>query len=191
MKKIPTLFIRDWEGNKSLVTKEINPEAAWVIAGEGVPMVKLDGTACMVLDGKLYKRYDAKNGKTPPEDFVSADDPDEVTGHWPGWVPVGEKDKWHLEAWERDKDNLPDGTYELVGPKIQGNPEGWEQHTLINHRDEEMLRLSDHFPRSYESLYEFLDGMAIEGIVWQHSDGRMAKLKLSDLGLKRAERGTV
>ncbi len=184
MKKMPTVFVRDWEGDRSRVTQEVNPEAAWVLAGEGVPMNKLDGTACMVLVGKLYKRYDAKRGKTPPVDFIPADEPDENTGHWPGWVPVGPNDKWHLSAW--GEGDFPDGTYELVGPKIYGNPEGFETHQLISHRDEELLRLPDHFPRTYDSLREYMEGMPIEGIVWHHPDGRMAKLKLSDFGFKRS-----
>lgn len=50
--------------------------------------------------GKLYKRYDAKRGKPAPDGFEPADEPDAVTGHWPGWVPVDvvnpdPGDVWH------------------------------------------------------------------------------------------------
>ena len=34
MKKIPTLFKRD-PVNRSLVTREVNPDCQWVIDGEG------------------------------------------------------------------------------------------------------------------------------------------------------------
>lgn len=44
----------------------------------------------MIRGGRLFKRYDAKHGKIPPPDFEPAQPPDDVTGHWPGWVPVGE-----------------------------------------------------------------------------------------------------
>lgn len=63
MKKIPSIFMRDFKGDPSRVTREQNPECAWVFAGEGVATRKYDGTACMVRAGILYKRYDAKKGK--------------------------------------------------------------------------------------------------------------------------------
>ena len=114
MKKIPSLFLRDWEGNRSLVTREVNPECAWVVAGEGVPTRKRDGTACLVRDGVLFRRYDVKPGRTPPPGFEPCQDPDPETGHAPGWVPIGDgpADRWYRLAFENAGD-LPNGTYEL------------------------------------------------------------------------------
>ncbi len=43
MDKIPTLFIRNPE-RMQLVTREVNPDAAWVFSAEVVPTVKKDGT---------------------------------------------------------------------------------------------------------------------------------------------------
>lgn len=40
-------------------------------------------------------------------------------------------------------------------------------------------------PRTFESLRDYLVGLDIEGIVFQHPDGRMAKIKNRDFGLKR------
>jgi hypothetical protein len=40
-------------------------------------------------------------------------------------------------------------------------------------------------PRDFDGLREYLAGKDIEGIVWHHSDGRMAKIKLRDFGHKR------
>ena len=71
MQKIISLFKRDYEGTR-LVYDEVVPGADWVIAGEGVATVKFDGTACLVKDGRLYKRYDAKRGRTPPAGFEPA-----------------------------------------------------------------------------------------------------------------------
>jgi hypothetical protein len=68
MQKIISLFKRDYEGTR-LVFNEIVPGAEWVVAGEGRATRKYDGTCCMVRDGKLYKRYDAKKGKKPPPGF--------------------------------------------------------------------------------------------------------------------------
>lgn len=182
MQKIPTLFIRDM--TTKLVTPLVTPGCEWVIDGEGVATEKIDGTCCMVRDGKLYKRYDAKQGRTPPEGFEPAQDTaDEHTGHWPGWLLVGNGpgDQWHREAWRHnDGENLRDGTYELVGPKVQGNPYDLKVHHLAPHGGDtiEIRRLT------FDTLRNYLDANdEIEGIVWHHPDGRKAKLKRRDFGL--------
>lgn len=175
MRKIISLFQRNYDGDRK-VRDEVVPGAEWVIQGEVVATRKYDGTCCMVRDGKLYKRYDAKKGKTPPPNFERAQDYDEVTGHMPGWVPVGEgpEDRWHREAIALG--THPDGTYELIGPKIQGNPEGAETHHLIRHG----ARILADAPRTYNALREYLASNTIEGIVWHHPDGRMVKIKRKD-----------
>lgn len=177
MKKIVSLFQRNYEGDR-LVRNEVVPGAEWVIAGEGVATEKYDGTCCMVRDRKLFKRFDAKNGKTPPTNFESSQDPDPVTGHWPGWVPVGEgpEDRWHREAsWSGPHDC----TCELVGPKVNGNPHNLECHVLWCHG----IPLADDPPRTFEGVRDYLSKNNIEGIVWHHSDGRMVKIKRKDFGL--------
>lgn len=151
MQKIISLFQRNYDGDR-LVRDEVVPGAEWVIAGEGTATRKYDGTCCRVRDGRLYKRYDAKvqptqapepgqtipflrdgKAKTPPVGFEPAQDPDPVTGHWPGWVPVGDgnEDRWHRDGWANAVSiygTVPGGTYELVGPRLQGNPEGFADH---------------------------------------------------------------
>jgi hypothetical protein len=203
MQKIISLFKRDYEGTR-FVYDEIVPGAEWVVNDEGVATVKFDGTCCMIRDLKLYKRYDAKveptapntdgrtlpklkNGSKPiPEGFIPAQDPDPVTGHWPGWLPVRDvpEDKWHRQAWDKMLRafgaNIPDGTCELVGPKVQGNPYGYEDHILIRHG---MVLLED-APRTFDELKEYLGKADIEGIVWHHPDGRMVKIKRRDFGYK-------
>ena len=180
MKKIISLFQRNYDGDR-LVRDEVVPGAEWVQAGEGIPTRKWDGTSCMVRGGKLFKRYDVKRGKTPPVGFEGAQEPDETTGHWPGWLPVGDgpDDKWHREAWESVI--LADGTYELLGPKIQGNPEGMDSHCFVVHGGEEIPSA----PRAFLALREFFDANNIEGIVWHHVDGRAVKIKAKDFGIKR------
>lgn len=189
MKKIPTIFIRDWQGNKSLVTQEPNPECNWVFNGEGVPTRKWDGTSCLVKDRVLYKRYELKSGKTPPDGFFPAQEVDSETGKQPGWVPVGDgpDDKAYREAVQPDRPSnvvlFADGTYELVGPKVQSNPDGYAQHTLVRH-GEHILHQVTTLPKTYDAFKTYLEFNAIEGIVWHHPDGRMAKLKARDMGLK-------
>lgn len=185
MKKIISLFQRNYDSDK-LVRDEIVPGAEWVTAGEGIATVKHDGTCCLIRDGRIFKRYDVKQGKTPPQGFEPAQDPDPKTGHWPGWLPVGDgpEDKWHAEAF-RALGEAPDGTYELCGPKVNGNAEGLTEHKLIPHGQIELLT----FPRTFEEIKAaFRDHLTnIEGIVWHHPDGRMVKIKAKDFGFKRRQ----
>ena len=60
MKKIPTLFERDWNGDRSRVLPQVHSGCEWVLAGEGIATRKLDGTCCMIRDGKLYKRRELR-----------------------------------------------------------------------------------------------------------------------------------
>lgn len=197
MKKIISLFQRNYDGNRQ-VRDEVVPGAEWVAAGEGVATKKYDGTCCLIRDGKLYKRYEVKPGGKAPANFEPANDVDAETGKQQGWVPVGDgpDDRWHREAWDQthaimDPVEGPammllewpfdDGTYELVGPKVQGNPEGALSHWLVPH--------GKHFepdcPRDFGGIREYLRTANIEGIVWHHPDGRMVKIKAKDFGIKR------
>lgn len=163
MKKIPSLFKRDYEGTR-LVYDEVVPGAEWVLSGEGVATRKIDGTSCLLRDGVLYKRYDAKAGKTPPAQFEPAQDaPDPVTNHWPGWLPVGDgpEDRWHREALATSQ-LLPDGTYELIGPKVQGNAERRDTHTLVPHGAE----ILENVPCDFVGVRAYLAAHEIEGVVW-------------------------
>lgn len=180
MKKIISLFQRNYDGDR-LVRDEIVPGAEWVVAGEGRPTVKFDGTCCMIRDGKLFKRFDAKHGKTPPAGFEAAQEPDANTGHWPGWLPVGggPEDQWFREGLANTE--FPyNGTYELMGPKIQGNKYGHATHVLTPHG----AVVIETNPRTFDEIKTFLSATDIEGIVWHHPDGRMVKIKTKDFGIK-------
>jgi hypothetical protein len=184
MKKIISLYQRNYETDR-LVRDELVPGAEWVPAGEGVATRKYDGTCCLVGNGRLFKRYEVKRGGTPPYGFIPATDEDENTGKVQGWLEVGNgnDDKWHREAvgGNPDKVDLLDGTYELVGPKIQGNPEHYEKHTLVAHAYAEVLDA----PRTFDAIKDYLSDKDLEGIVWHHEDGRMVKIKAKDFGLRR------
>lgn len=180
MKKIISLFQRNYDGDR-LVRDEVVPGAEWVVQGEGHATAKLDGTCCMIRSGVLYKRYDAKKGKTPPPGFEPAQEPDEVTGHWPGWLLVGggPEDVYHREAFNAfdfsQDASEDDGTYELCGPRIQGNSMDLPYHRLFRHGD---IPLDT--PRSFLGLREYLRDFVGEGIVWHHPDGSMVKIKRKD-----------
>lgn len=180
MNKIPTIFVRDTSKQPALVINEWVPGTEWVRNGEGIATRKYDGTSCLVRAGKLYKRRELRSGDTAPADFESLGT-DENTGKTVGWVPVGDgpEDRWHREAF-----NAPDrydGTYELLGPKIQGNKEGMSMHLLFSHA---MAACFPEAPRDFDALRAWLTENVMEGLVWHHPDGRMAKIKRRDFGLK-------
>ena len=185
MKKIISLFQRNYDGDR-LVRNEIVPGAEWVAAGEGVATRKFDGTCCMVSSHKLFKRFELKNGKVAPVGFMPAQEPDPITGDCPGWVPVGDgpEDRWHREAFQVE---MEDGTYELCGPKIQGNPDQFAMHVLVRHG---AYVLDSETVRSFAGLREYFRVNDIEGIVWHHPDGRMVKIKGKDFGIKRTKVGS-
>jgi hypothetical protein len=183
MKKIPSLFVRDWDSNPDRVTDQVTEGCEWVMAGEGMPTQKWDGTAVLVRDGKLFARYDCKRGKTPPEGFEPCGEPDPKTGHHPGWVPATRPDdKWIRKAYEYSaaKGDVEDGTYEAIGPKINGNNERVDEHMLQRHGSYRLLGIE----LSYEGIRDYLSKADIEGIVWHHPDGRMVKIKTGDFGLR-------
>ncbi len=194
MKKIPSLFKRDYTKKERPLLNQINKECEWVIKGQGIATRKFDGTCCLIKNGKFYKRYTVKKDKTPPEDFIPATIIDPVTGKREGWRPVRNSDKYHMEAYNgiifKEYINilprncsLINGTFELCGPKIQGNPERFEKHILIKHGCERIINA----PRDFEGLKTFFLHNDIEGIVWHHPDGRMAKIKGKDFGINRSQ----
>ena len=185
MKKITTLYKKD-PSDLSRVINEVNPENEWVINGEGVATRKFDGAACAIINGDLYKRYDVKKGKSVPENAIPCQEPDHITGHWPHWVkcdPKNPADKYFGEGYANllDSDEAVDGTYELCGPMVQGNPEGFADHILVKHGIEKI-----YFPdKTFEGIKKLIDELPYEGIVFHNPDGRMCKIRKSDFGFKR------
>jgi hypothetical protein len=176
MNKIPSLFVRnyglDGDPNKNHFhyRNEVTPGCEWVLAGEGAATRKWDGSACLWRDCRLFKRYDLKAGKPTPSGFVPCVGAD---GHIPGWVPIGDgpEDKWHHEALASVFAPVDGATYELVGPKINGNRDGFEGHILVRHG----ALVVDNVPREFTALGAWLGAHPIEGVVFHHPDGRMAK----------------
>lgn len=208
MKKIPSLFMRNYSGDR-LVYNAVVEGSEWVQRGEGIATLKLDGTACLVKNGKLWKRYDRKAIKSawkrhvrgtplsidafkPAPDSWEACEPEPNchTGHWPGWMPVGDgpEDQWHREGWLNlisdgaTVDLLEGRTYELCGPKIGGNAEGLPVHYLQLHGMPLNMTIFGEPPRDFDGLRDWFSKMLIEGIVWHHPDGRMVKIKRRDFG---------
>jgi len=180
LKKIPTLFERDWNGNRRYVLPKVTPGCEWVLKGEGTPTRKYDGT-CVMFDGeRWWARREVKAGKPPPSGFMKLEH-DSETGKTVGWEPLEQSAfaRWHAEA-AADDDGLgwDPGTYELVGPKVNGNPENAPSHMLVRHEDAYVL---EDAPRDFDSLAAWLRIHSYEGIVWHDGPGgAMAKIKRRD-----------
>ena len=174
-----TIFKKNPE-NMSLVTVEKEPECDWVFNGEGLAHRKYDGTCCMIDEGIMYKRRTVRKGKKVPYGFIAVDF-DENTGKHFGWVPVDFKeDKFHKEAYQKIG-YFANGTYELVGPKIQGNVERFDFHRLLKH---DLCEIYGDIPTTYDEMKLWFANKDIEGVVFHHPDGRKAKIRKTDFGLR-------
>lgn len=185
MKKMPTLFKRDF-GGKRFAYNAVTPGCEWVLDGEGEATEKVDGACCAIINGELYRRYDAnvKKGRRPPLDGIPCQEaPDPITGHWPFWVKV----IWDIPSdahFAHAYDNTPwcreDGTYEAVGVHFQSNPYGLDADFLEKHG---RIKLHD-VPRTFDGICEWLRTHEVEGIVWHRGNGEMCKIKRVDFGFK-------
>lgn len=182
MKKIPTLFVRHFINERDFIlTREVTPGLEWVLEGKGDATIKIDGSCTAIIDGKFYKRYDAKNGKNPPEGAIPCCEPDPVTGHWPHWLlvdPNNNADKWLYEAYKNSNGSeLKDGTYEAIGPHYQRNPYNLEKDILVKHGTE----IVD-VERSFDGIREYLKNNYIEGLVFWKDGEPKCKIKRRDFG---------
>ena len=186
---------------KDLVTREIRPECEWALSGEAKITIKHDGTAAAFINGKLHKRYDRKLAKkfarklrelgsdflvepnmfkVLPEGAIPCEpNPDPITFHHPHWVPVGEgnEDKFFKEGLENTLELNEGDTFELVGPKLQGNIYGLEEHVLLVHGDREVTDIE----LTFDGIKNWLRMNNEEGLVFHHPDGRMCKIRRKDM----------
>lgn len=195
MKKMKTLFKKDIN-DLGRVTKEFDEENKWVL-DNSIPYRKLDGTSCAVINGELYKRYDAKIDKGTkkyrreiPEGAISCQEPDYITGHHPHWVKCKRDDnsnKYHFEAFDHPSFISQEGTYELVGKKINKNPERFVGHKLIphNHFGSALFCFDISRASDYDYVKEYLKDKDIEGIVFHGENGKKCKIRKKDFGMKR------
>lgn len=186
MKKIPTIFQRDRQTH--YVYDEVTPGCEWVLNGEGVATRKWDGT-CVRITHSWYDgpqvavefRREVKPGATPPKFWVEVDS-DPLTGKRVGWEPYGNSGfaKFVDEVLGDDPSvgDWPEGTYELIGPKINGNPEQVDgPHQLRRHG---AWQVWGWVGRDFASMRTAVTRLSWEGVVFHHPDGRMAKIKRRD-----------
>lgn len=197
MEKIPTLFRRVFGENKVIdILPEITEgcEKAFLY---GDATLKFDGACCSIINGELYRRYDAKNGKPVPEGAIKCqDEPDQITGHLPCWIKCDRNrpdDKWfwsaydttyhaiqlHLPSTFKDIVRLADGTYEAVGGRFNSNPYKVESNWLVFHG-----KVKLEVERTFEGVKKFLKENNIEGIVFWFDGKPVCKIKRTDFGFE-------
>jgi hypothetical protein len=193
MPKLESPFIRKEINGLYVVTPEINPGYEWVFEDESVMAIeKLHGT----------------NVSIYIQDGV-------ITGAWNRTerIPFFNKGKKYiteglLNSFERGyMEFLPDGQHfgELIGPKVNGNPYNLDCHLWIPFESfgQKHLRYKSwgKYPKDFETisnwfkelmpLYALMKGDKngfVEGIVFTHPDGRMAKLRRDMYGWFKGRR---
>lgn len=185
MKKIPTLFERVYKNHKVVdIMDKVTPGMEWVLENKGQATIKWDGSCCAIINGELYKRYDAKRGKKPPKGAIPCCEPDPVTGHHPHWVKCDRDnpaDKWFFAAelytGYSKTQMVPIRTYEAIGKHFNGNPYQLDYDMLIPHGRDVI-----DVPRSFRGIREYLETNDMEGIVFWFNDEPMCKIKRTDFG---------
>jgi hypothetical protein len=183
LKKIPTVFVRAPDDLRRVIDAW-HPDCLWVRDGEGVPTRKYDGT-CVMFDGdRWWARRTVKLDAERPPGFWMVQ-MDAAAQKEIGWEPA-EQSPFRKPLFEALSISVlhgwPAGTYELCGPKINGNPEGLGHHELFLHEAAQRITLP--LRRDFETLRDILELLRllnhVEGLVFHHPDGRMAKLKGRD-----------
>ena len=204
MRKIPTIFTRLDDGS---IVNEITSGCRWVTRGEGVPIEKLDGTNIrLTVRNGIIVRVEKRRNPKPQELQKAANQ------------GVRQLDPWYTDANRDDPADqhifaavdfvpqpvvLDDGEYsaEAVGPKIQGNPLGLTEPAcfLFSVPSVANTLAYQYVPTGFEELRAWFQtaqsiyspGHAPEGIVFHHPDGRRAKIKAEDFGVRTTAKPAV
>lgn len=184
MRKIPTMFKKQYENDRFIgVSHEFTNENCKTALLNGVPTVKFDGSACAIINGKLYKRYDYRGNGILPDNCIPCQTHEDLEGHFPVWLPckpsTGE-DKWFYAAYYNYPRKWVNGTYEAVGKHFNGNVYGLDYDVLVKHGGI-VIRES---LKSYEEIEAYLRTHNIEGIVWWLDDKPVCKIRRKDFFIK-------
>jgi len=183
MPKLECPFIRKEINGNYIVVNEINPGLEWVFEDENVMAIeKLHGTnvSILIVEGNVVEVYN----RTERIPFIN------------------KGKKWIIEGLLNSKENgylefLGDGQHfgELIGPKVNGNPYKLDKHLWIPFSGfcQKHLKYKSwgKYPKDFNTLSEWFKELIplysmmkgdkngfVEGIVFTHPDGRMAKLRV-------------
>ena len=186
MEKIPTIFERDWEGNRKVVNKYAVDKEKFAI---GTPTEKIDGTNVRVtVRNGTWVRLEKRRNPDKIQKAKGIVDPWYIDAD-----QYDKNDQWIFDALKNtDLSLVPDGEWsaEAVGTNIQGNPLNLTCNRLFFFSLPEVQKQLefDNVPTDYEGLKDWLPKQKskvgidapIEGIVWHCSDGTMMKIKTKD-----------
>lgn len=184
MEKIPTIFDRDWDGNRGVVDRLVVDEDFHT----GVATEKLDGTNVrLTVRNETLVRLEKRRNPDKAQKAAG------ITEPWYVDASVDDPaDKW---IWDAARNtglaDVPDGEWsgEAIGSNIQGNPLGILARVVVLFSLPAVRwALTLPAPHTYDELRTWLseqrstvNGDApIEGVVWHAADGRMFKIKRAD-----------
>ena len=197
MKKIKTLFEKD----PADLGRVIPSEPLYPLE-ELTFRIKIDGTACYILDSQPYVRYDAKLSKKKgkrvitisreevapslPAGAIPCQEPDVLSGHWPHWVPLLNQPAYgkQKEGFENSCSHLSDdGSYECFGPGVQNNPQQEEKLLWVKHDSDSLIvPVNLQSADTYKEMQTFLANFPYEGLVAYRDGDPVAKIRRSDFG---------
>lgn len=182
MPKLESPFVRETINGKRVVTPKIAEGFEWVFTDESVMAIeKLHGTnvSIIIQDGVITAAFNRTER-----------------------IPFFNKGKAHiikgiLESYTRGyMEFMAAGQYfgELIGPKVNGNPYKLKEHIWIPFdtyaQDHLMYKSWGKYPKDFNSISDWFKELMplyamkhgdkegfVEGIVFTHPNGRMAKLR--------------
>ncbi|MCL5012329.1 MAG: DUF5565 family protein [Patescibacteria group bacterium] len=185
MRKIKTIFERDWDKTRLVVDKYIDGFIPALLYGASATE-KLDGTNVRItVRSNIVVRVEKRRN------------PDKIQKQKgiiePWYIDADEydsQDKYIFDGLKNtDFSNISDGEWsgELVGKNIQGNPLNLENNRIVFFSLGQ-APVFDDVPITYNELKEWLPAQkskygndcGIEGIVWHCKNGDMFKIKVKD-----------
>jgi hypothetical protein len=182
MKKIKTIFERDWEGSGGVIDQ---PTVILENLANCKATEKIDGTNVrLTVRAGILVRLEKRRNPSKIEKAKGIEEP---------WYMDADEyapnDKFMWEAARNtDLTDVPDGEWsgEAVGPSIQGNTLNLPDHRVVLF-SLGRVPVFENVPTNYGELREWLRAQdslygtgKIEGIVWHSPEGEMFKIKTKD-----------
>jgi hypothetical protein len=184
MRKIKTIFDRDWQGNGAVLNQYVEGFDPSALSGAKATE-KLDGTNIRItVRNKTVVRVEKRRNPDKIQKFKG------ITEPWYVDASESSEDKWIMDAVKNtDFSNIPDGEWsgEALGTNIQGNPLNLTNNRVVFFTLGQAPTFED-VPTDYEGLKAWLPAQkskygndcGIEGIVWHCENGDMYKIKVKD-----------